>query len=108
MKQLRCFRALQRRVSEKPLFHCASEEKIFVQLWITVSGKGLFGGDDRVVYWKCENDSTLKEKLLIPVTNEAKELALRVAARQRMSDKEKRRRELTGGHCFCFSYGGCC
>uniref|UniRef100_H2XR20 Uncharacterized protein n=2 Tax=Ciona intestinalis TaxID=7719 RepID=H2XR20_CIOIN len=59
-------------------------------------GKGLFGGDERIIYWKCENNSTLQEKLLVPVTNEAKEKALRLAARQRMSKKEQERRILTG------------
>ncbi|XP_076799523.1 cilia- and flagella-associated protein 47-like isoform X2 [Clavelina lepadiformis] len=59
-------------------------------------GKGLFGGDDRVVYWKCENNGNLVENLLIPVTNDSKERALRVAAKQRMSKKEQERRSLTG------------
>ena len=52
--------------------------------------------EDNVVHWKCENNSMLKESLMIPITNELKEKALRTAARQRMSDKEKQRRSLTG------------
>ena len=46
------------------------------------TGKGLFGGDERVIYWKCEAGQMLREKLLIPITNMAKERALIVAAQQ--------------------------
>nr|XP_039264663.1 cilia- and flagella-associated protein 47-like isoform X2 [Styela clava] len=59
-------------------------------------GKGLFGGNEKIVYWKCETGTQLQETLLLPVTNEAKENALVIAAQQRMSDKEKERRLLTG------------
>ena len=36
----------------------------------------LFGGDERVVYWKCEHDESFTEDLYIPVVNEARENAL--------------------------------
>ena len=52
--------------------------------------------EPNVAYWKCENNATLRENLPIPITNEWKERALRLAAQQRMSDKEKNRRILTG------------
>lgn len=60
------------------------------------TGRGLFGGDDRVVYWKCESGQTLKESIHVPITNKAKERALLMAAQQRMSDKELHRRLVTG------------
>ena len=53
-------------------------------------------GDDCVVHWKCENNTTLKEVLMIPITNDLKEKALRTAAKQRMTEREKQRRSLTG------------
>ena len=40
------------------------------------TGRGLFGGDERVVYWKCEHDESFTEDLYIPVVNEARENAL--------------------------------
>lgn len=46
------------------------------------TGRGLFGGDDRVVYWKCESGQTLKESIHVPITNKAKERALLMAAQQ--------------------------
>lgn len=46
------------------------------------TGGGLFGGDDRVVYWKCESGQTLKESIHVPITNKAKERALLMAAQQ--------------------------
>lgn len=44
----------------------------------------MFGGDDTVIYWKCESGQMLKEVLLIPVTNMIKERALILAAQQVM------------------------
>ena len=38
--------------------------------------KGLFGGDDRVVYWQCEVDQSVTEEVLLPASNIAKENAL--------------------------------
>jgi len=58
--------------------------------------KGPAKKEDVVVHWKCENISILKESLMIPITNALKERALRAAARQRMSEREKERRSLTG------------
>ncbi|XP_065057284.1 cilia and flagella-associated protein 47-like isoform X2 [Rhopilema esculentum] len=58
--------------------------------------RGLFGGDDRVVYWQCSVEDEIAEEILLPVINEAKEKALTIAAQQRMSEKELRRREITG------------
>lgn len=49
-----------------------------------------------MVYWKCEAGTELAEALLLPVTNAAKENALVLASHQRMSDKEKERRAITG------------
>ncbi|XP_078495986.1 cilia- and flagella-associated protein 47 isoform X1 [Ciona intestinalis] len=78
-------------------FNSASQHSVRISSAAAAErGKGLFGGDDRIIYWKCENNSTLQEKLMVPVTNEAKEKALRLAARQRMSKKEQERRILTG------------
>jgi len=52
-------------------------------MYVTIgSGGGLFGGDDRVVYWKCEAGQTLEEKLVIPIANKVKEKALLLAAQQ--------------------------
>ena len=39
-------------------------------------GRGMYGGDDRVLYWKCDNGETFKENILIAKTNLAKENAL--------------------------------
>lgn len=49
------------------------------------TGKGLFGGDDRVVYWKCEAGQTLQENLCIPHSNTARDRALMLASQQVMS-----------------------
>lgn len=40
------------------------------------SGRGAFGGDERVVYWKCEQNESFTEDLYIPLVNEARENAL--------------------------------
>lgn len=40
------------------------------------SGRGAFGGDERVVYWKCEHNESFTEDLYIPLVNEARENAL--------------------------------
>ncbi|XP_070190234.1 cilia and flagella-associated protein 47-like isoform X3 [Littorina saxatilis] len=64
-------------------------------------GAGEYGGDDNVVFWKCEANQALKENLLIPVTNMAKERALILAAQQHMSDVELERRHLTGTLMSC-------
>ena len=40
------------------------------------SGRGAYGGDERVVYWKCEHDESFTEDLCIPIVNEARENAL--------------------------------
>ena len=48
----------------------------------TGTGRGLFGGDDRIVYWKCEAGQTLQENLHVPTTNKAREKALLMAAQQ--------------------------
>ncbi|XP_072178621.1 cilia- and flagella-associated protein 47-like [Diadema setosum] len=60
------------------------------------SGRGLYGGDDRIIYWRCDSNTVLNEELMIPTTNAARERALVIAAQQRMSDAEIRRRQLTG------------
>ena len=39
-------------------------------------GRGFFGGDDRVVYWKCESNESFTEDLSIPLDNAARENAL--------------------------------
>ncbi|XP_048239518.1 cilia and flagella-associated protein 47-like isoform X3 [Haliotis rufescens] len=65
------------------------------------SGRGMFGGDDRVIYWKCEAGQILKENLLIPVTNMAKERTLTLAAQQHMSDVELQRRHVTNTLMSC-------
>lgn len=39
-------------------------------------GRGAFGGDERVVYWKCEHNESFTEDLYIPLVNEARECAL--------------------------------
>ncbi|XP_053397416.1 cilia- and flagella-associated protein 47-like isoform X4 [Mercenaria mercenaria] len=64
------------------------------------TGKGLFGGDERVVYWKCEAGQELQEYLTVPFTNQAREKALLLASQQRMTDVEFTRRVATGTlHC---------
>ena len=45
-------------------------------------GRGLFGGNDNIVYWKCECSQQLNETLSVPVTNPAREKALVIAAQQ--------------------------
>ncbi|KAK3775916.1 hypothetical protein RRG08_017206 [Elysia crispata] len=65
------------------------------------SGRGHYGGDDSIIYWKCESGVTLKESLLIPVTNMVKERALIIAAQQQMSDVEMQRRQVTGTIMSC-------
>ncbi|XP_035825915.1 cilia- and flagella-associated protein 47 [Aplysia californica] len=65
------------------------------------SGRGTFGGDESIIYWKCESGQTLKESLLIPVTNMVKERALIIAAQQQMSNKEMQRRQVTGTIMSC-------
>ena len=40
------------------------------------SGRGAFGGDERVVYWKCESHESFTENLYVPIVNEARENAL--------------------------------
>jgi len=51
-------------------------------LSISGTGKGLFGGDERVVYWKCEAGQELQENLSIPFNNQAREKALLLASQQ--------------------------
>lgn len=65
------------------------------------SGRGAYGGDERVVYWKCEHDESFTEDLCIPIVNEARENALAIAAQQRMSERELQRRKLTGTLTSC-------
>ncbi|XP_071134806.1 cilia- and flagella-associated protein 47-like isoform X3 [Mytilus edulis] len=60
------------------------------------TGRGLFGGDDSVVYWKCESGQTLQENIHVPITNKAREKALLMASQIHMSDKELQRRSVTG------------
>jgi len=57
-------------MDKMPCFHSAG------------TGKGLFGGDERVVYWKCEAGQELQENLTVPYKNEARESALILASRQ--------------------------
>ncbi|XP_041462969.1 cilia- and flagella-associated protein 47-like isoform X1 [Lytechinus variegatus] len=59
------------------------------------SGRGLYGGDDRIIYWRCDSNSILNEELMVPITNSARERALVIAAQQRMTDTEIRRRQMT-------------
>ncbi|XP_055954756.1 cilia and flagella-associated protein 47 [Patella vulgata] len=60
------------------------------------NGRGLQGGEETVIYWKCDSGQPLKQTLLIPVTNMTKEKALILAAQQRMSELEIQRRSATG------------
>jgi hypothetical protein len=39
-------------------------------------GRGVYGGDDRVLYWKCDSGETFTENILIARTNLTKENAL--------------------------------
>lgn len=36
----------------------------------------MFGGDERVVYWRSDIDEKFTEQLYVPITNTAKENAL--------------------------------
>lgn len=65
------------------------------------AGRGAFGGDERVVYWKCDNDESFTEDLYIPLANEARENALAITAQQRMSEREFQRRMMTGTLTSC-------
>ncbi|KAH9504693.1 Cilia- and flagella-associated protein 47 [Bulinus truncatus] len=65
------------------------------------TGRGMFGGDDSVIYWKSEVGMTLKEVLQIPITNAARERALILASQQHMSDLEIQRRKITGTLSTC-------
>ncbi|XP_070567350.1 cilia- and flagella-associated protein 47-like [Ptychodera flava] len=60
------------------------------------SGRGIYGGDERIIYWRCETNNTLQEEIHIPIANKARENALVIAAQQRMSSKEIERRKITG------------
>lgn len=42
----------------------------------------MFGGDDNIIYWKCECGRELQETIRVPVNNVAKEKALIIAAEQ--------------------------
>ena len=64
-----------RRQRVQPHFH-------WIVLNYTGTGHGLFGGDERVVYWKCEAGQVLKENLTIPLNNKAREKALLLASQQ--------------------------
>ncbi|XP_013416633.1 cilia- and flagella-associated protein 47 isoform X1 [Lingula anatina] len=59
-------------------------------------GRGMFGGDDDVIYWKCEANQSLTETISVPVTNAAREKALVIAGQQHMSELEIQRRKTTG------------
>ncbi|XP_055888207.1 cilia and flagella-associated protein 47-like isoform X1 [Biomphalaria glabrata] len=65
------------------------------------TGRGMFGGDDAIIYWKCEAGITLKEVLKIPITNAARERALMLASQQHMSDLEIQRRAVAGTLSTC-------
>lgn len=67
----------------------------FFALYYFFKGKKS-SAEDVVAHFKCENNQTLNDSLMIPITNGLKEQALRIAAKQRMSEKEKQRRKLTG------------
>ena len=55
---------------------------LLISIHYTGTGHGLFGGDERVVYWKCEAGQVLKENLTIPLNNKAREKALLLASQQ--------------------------
>ena len=55
---------------------------LLILIHYTGTGHGLFGGDERVVYWKCEAGQVLKENLTIPLNNKAREKALLLASQQ--------------------------
>ncbi|XP_059154686.1 cilia- and flagella-associated protein 47-like isoform X2 [Physella acuta] len=65
------------------------------------NGRGMFGGDDSIIYWKCDAGVTLKETLHIPVSNISKERALIQASQQSMSDLEMQRRQVAGTLMSC-------
>ena len=52
---------------------------IYTSFMISGSGGG-YGGDDKVVYWKCEVGQVLQENLAIPMQNQSREKALITAA----------------------------
>lgn len=56
----------------------------------------MFGGDDNLVYWRCEVAKKLEEVIEVPVVNRYKERALLMAAQQHLSDLEIERRRATG------------
>lgn len=55
----------------------------------------MFGGDEQIIYWTCESNTVLKEELIVPATNIAKERALVIAAQKGMSTVELLRRHVT-------------
>lgn len=55
----------------------------------------MFGGDEQIIYWTCESNTVLKEELIVPATNIAKERALVIAAQKGMSTIELLRRHVT-------------
>ncbi|PIK59126.1 hypothetical protein BSL78_03931 [Apostichopus japonicus] len=59
------------------------------------TGRGMFGGDEQIIYWTCESNTVLKEELIVPATNIAKERALVIAAQKGMSTVELLRRHVT-------------
>ena len=67
-----------------------------IVVFLQGNGRGVYGGDDRIIYWRCDSNSVLHEELVIPITNAAREKALVIAAQQRMSQTEIRRRHVTG------------
>ncbi|CAH1800026.1 unnamed protein product [Owenia fusiformis] len=80
-----------------PLPHRPSQSNVRItSAYAAGHGRGMFGGNDSVIYWKCECGQSLKESLSIPVTNAARENALVVAAQQHMSELEIKRRRATG------------
>ncbi|BFZ09423.1 hypothetical protein BsWGS_12463 [Bradybaena similaris] len=57
--------------------------------------------DINTIYWRCEAGCMLKESLLIPMTNAAKERALITIAQQQMDTVEMQRRQITGTLMSC-------
>lgn len=78
-----------------PFFRIANSARVS-NITTADEGSGVFGGNENVIYWKCEANQLLHEKLVIPMTNVTKERALILAAQQHMSDEELERRNLTG------------
>ncbi|XP_064627283.1 cilia- and flagella-associated protein 47-like isoform X2 [Lineus longissimus] len=60
------------------------------------SGRGQYGGDDSIVYWKCEVNQTLDETINVPISNAVREKALLLASQQFMTESELHRRLVTG------------